>query len=213
MSNLNVIINCYNKLYRCSQTIMRMWCISICLFTYSIIPILAFLIAIILSCYMLDISIIELYYLSLENKSLFVSFGMGLISFYVTEIFMMVWFQGSNIIEALEDYLIRKMTTNYQKCLNLVRNFIIEMYRETGWNVLTLIVKQDIQRGVVLEKFGVTHDIPQDIVKLIHEFVFDKDLLLLLDTRDNDKGNETKDKLSKKVASLKPYEIFHMYNC
>ena len=158
---------------------MSIWCISIRVFTYLIIPILALLAGITLSCYLLDISIIELYYVLSENQSLFISSYLGLIMFYVIELFMMVWFPGSSFIEPLTAYLIQKVTTNYQKCLHLVWNFIIEMYRETTWNVLTLIFKQDIQRSVVLEKFGAKHDIPRDILKLIHEFVFDKDLLLL----------------------------------
>eukprot|EP01084_Bolivina_argentea_P255396 429545_1 len=209
---LNATIYFYNKLFRCSQSIMRILSIGIFLFVYSIIPLISFALSVGMTMYLLDHSLIELYELSLEKKPLFISFGMGFLLFYVVEMLIIIWFEGDSIIESLESYLIQKINTGYSQFVNWLRNYIISSYRNTGWDVLNLLVKQQHERSYALNNASIEHNIPTDIVKLIDSFLFDEELVQLSNSRNKiDTEEEKNSKIQNKAQSLKPYDIFEMY--
>eukprot|EP01083_Nonionella_stella_P054464 143751_1 len=209
---LNSTIFSYNKLFRCSNIIMRLISVSIFLFVYSIIPCITFAVSVQMTSYLLDITLSELYYLSLQKRSLFVSFGVGFLMFYVAEIAVILWFEGTSGIDAFETYLIRTVSSNYSKFIHWTRNVIICMYRETGWDVLQLTVKQQLERRYALDTVGKEYHLPNDIVGLIDGFLFDDGLFKLSTTRKKERNDsEEDDETTPTSYTTKPYDIFQMY--
>lgn len=206
--SLHAAIHTHNALFRCSNSIMIVISMAIFLFVYSIIPFIAISVSVGMSMYTLDVSLPELYQLSLEKKSLFVSFGMGFLMFYVAEIAIVTWCSAQNCnysIDSLQQYLIQKISTTYSTFIVWLRNFIISLYRQTGWDVLELIIKQQNETSYSLQKAAFKHNVPTDIIKLIDSFVLDAELVTL----SNAKNENSLKNISK--ATIKPCDIFEMY--
>eukprot|EP01083_Nonionella_stella_P119443 357043_1 len=101
---------------------------------------------------------------------------------------------------------------NSSKFIHWTRNVIICMYRETGWDVLQLTVKQQLERRHALGTVGKEFHLPNDIVRLIDGFLFDDGLFKLSTTRNKESNErEEDDETTSKSCTTKPYDIFQMY--
>jgi len=210
---LGILIDFYNKAFRLSHSIMKALSIFIVLLCYSIVPLLGFLVAIFGTCHMCDISTSELYELALRQSIIFVSFGMGLVMFYVTELLFVVWFDGNTVIDTIERYLIISMQHVFARCMCYIRTKAVEYYRETGWDVLQLIAKQQQEQRHALYKHADEY-LPKDLIGVIDSFITDDELLTLSNARiqlTQSSEEKNMEELTKKAEKLKPCHIFKMY--
>ena len=138
VSFLDLVIWCYNHLFRASQTIMTLFSIGIFLAVYSILPVISFAFCVSTTAFLSGLSVSELYQRAIENVALFVSLGMGFAALFITEVILVVLAQNNNVLTNLENYLVSKSNQKYSAFIRKARDFIIGVYRETGWEVLGL---------------------------------------------------------------------------
>ena len=210
---LNALIFGYNKLFRASECIIRFFSIAIFLFVYSIIPCIALSISMVMTTYLLNVTLSDLFIIALEQRSLFVSFGIGFLMFYVAEILMVLYFEGQSGFDSVESHLVQLSAAKYSHFINFLRVRIISMYRETGWDVLGLMVNQQAERRSIMKTELLKQQaMPTDIIGVIDSYLFDKELCALSNSRYQIEQRRRSNDDEQKSATLKPHDIFKMYS-
>lgn len=218
VASLHISISTYNRIFRSSQAIMAGCCLAVFLGVHSIFPLISFVLSIVVTGMYHGFTVSEFYQKTMGNSTWFVGIVMALIFMIGFEV-AWVQFTPYNPLLDIENYLMTKINHFYSDIMQDIREILVELYRETGWSVLGLIVKQrqesnDSLRNLLNDQ-GV---LPVDVIELIVEFVADRELEELFRSRDlllqrNSHESDARSvKLRKEARSMRPFQIFKMYS-
>jgi hypothetical protein len=194
---LDILIFAYNKLFTATEAILRFISISIFLFVYSITPCIVTIFVMLMSTNLFNISF----------ACLFIAFGIVFFIFFALQMKAIRHFDRQSGLDSLESQLVHLSAANYAKFINYLRKKIISSYRQIGWNVLGLIVSQQIERSHFMkQQLSKTSDIPLDIINIVDSYLIDDELTKLSADRNNNSSSNTARK-----STLKPHDIFQIY--